>query len=404
MLRPTSPAEDRVSRRLFDLSIGVFFFGGFLTAVVGLLVPRLTITLGLDYSRALLIQFAFHLSYLLFAVPVTLAIVRIGYMRAITSGLSVMIVGCLALTAAARMSSFALVLVALLTLSTGITFLQIAANTVVTVVGPSRRAAARLTLLQAFNSLGTVLGPLLGAIFLLGSIGRGASGSKLWETVPFVISAIGLFVLALGFFAQRDLLPRPDTAPAFVTGRRIVALLRSRRMVFGVTAIFAYVGAEVTIGTLLPNYLMLPDTLRAAPVAAGQMSSLYWSGAMVGRFAGAFLLRRVDAGAMLAAAGIGAMVLATVAGTGHGWVAAIALLAVGLCNAIMYPTIYALAISADPLDAPLGSMLLCMAVVGGAIVPLMTGALADRVGLAPSLLLPACCYAVVALFGWRARA
>ncbi len=167
---------------------------------------------------------------------------------------------------------------------------------------------------------------------------------------------------------------------------------------------FSYVGAEVTIGTLLPNFLMSPRILHAAPVAAGQMASIYWGGAMIGRFAGALLLRRRNAGTMLSIVSIAAMTLATIGSLGGGAVAATALLALGLCNAIMYPTIYALALPAEQADAPIGSMLLCMAVVGGAILPLLTGTLADRFGLSLSMLVPAACYLLIAVYGWSARA
>lgn len=400
---PALSHDESVARTLFGLSVGVFTMGGFLTSTVGLLVPRLTITLGLDYSRALLVQFAFHLSYLIFAVPIALLIMRAGYMRAIASGLSVMVVGCALLVGSAYTRSFGLVLIALLTLSTGITFLQIAANTVVTVVGPSRHAAARLTLLQGFNSAGTVLGPLIGAVFLLGSIPGGASSPTLWETTPFIFAGIALAILAGAFAFRRDLLPRVSNTLYAAKKQRFLSMFCNRRVAFGTGAIFAYVGAEVTIGTLLPNFLMLPTTLHVRPVIAGQISSFYWGGAMVGRFAGAFMLRRSDAGLALTIVCTGALVLTVIASGGAGVTASIALLSIGLCNAIMYPTIYALALPADPAEATLGSMLMCMAVVGGAVVPLITGALADRVGLPLSLLVPATCYGLVAAFGWSVR-
>ncbi len=405
---PETNPEARVSKSLFDLSIGVFFLGGFLTSIVGLLVPRLTLTLGLDYTRALLVQFAFHLSYLLFAFPIAVAILRVGYMRSIVAGLSVMVAGCLALIGSAEWRSFALVLLALLTLSTGITFLQIAANTVVTVVGPSHHAAARLTLLQGFNSLGTVLGPLIGAVFLLGSIGLdGPSTTGLGaDAVPFIAGAILLGLLAIAFYRQRNLLGRAELSPVATRAvfATLPAVLRNRRLLGGTVAMFAYVGAEVAIGTLIPNFLMLPDILHATPLAAGQLVSLYWGGAMIGRFAGAWLLKRIDAGLLLASVAVGAMALTTVASLSGGVTGAVALIAVGLCNSIMYPTIYALALPGDAAKAPLGSMFLCMAVVGGAVVPLMTGVLADRIGLALSLLLPAACYIVIAAFAAQCRA
>ncbi|KPF76385.1 glucose transporter, partial [alpha proteobacterium AAP81b] len=172
----------------------------------------------------------------------------------------------------------------------------------------------------------------------------------------------------------------------------------------GSAAMFAYVGAEVTIGALLADFLMRREILAAAPVVAGQLVSLYWGGAMVGRFAGAALLRRLAPTTLLAAAAVAAMLLVVTASASTGIAAAVALIAVGLGNSIMYPTIYALALPADHGLAPLASMLLCMAVVGGAVVPLLTGIVADAAGLAPALLLPALCYAGIALFARGARA
>jgi FHS family L-fucose permease-like MFS transporter len=383
---------------LFNMSIGVFFIGGFLTSMVALLVPRLRLTLGLDYAQAMLIQFAFHSSYLLFAMPVTVFILRSGYMRAIATGLAVMVAGCLGFGFAHEARSFMAVLAALLLLSVGITFLQIAANTVVTVIGPSRNAAARLTLLQGFNSLGTVLGPLLGAQFLLADVGSSGAGRSA-VLVPFLLSAVVLVILSLAYALRRDLLARVEPeAGAPPSLRRLRLVLADPRLRTGTLAMFAYVGAEVTIGTLLTNYLMQSGTLGAAPVAAGRMVSLYWGGAMVGRFAGAFALGRIAPARLLAGVAVGAAALVLVGCVAGGVIGAVALLAVGLCNAIMYPTIFALAMPAAESEAPVASMLLCMAVVGGAVVPVVTGAAADATSLGAALAIPALCYLGIAWF------
>ena len=377
---------------LFRMSIGVCFMGGFVTSVVSLLVPRLKLLLDLGYAQALLVQLAFHASYLLFAVPVTGVIIRIGYMRAIAAGLAVMAVGCIALVVAQHAILFAGMLMALLVLSAGLTFLQIASNTSVTLVGSPGAATARLTLLQGFNSLGTVVGPVLAAPLLL-------SGSRSGPAAPFLASAVVLGLLAAIFLLRRELLP--SAAPATRPGpARLRAVLAQPRLRFGAAAIFAYVGAEVAIGTLLANYLMLPDVLAASPTDAGRMVALYWAGAMVGRFAGGVALRRGSAARMLAAAAMAAAALSLGATILPGVGGAVALLSVGLVNSIMYPTIYALALPRDQHDAPLGSMLLCMAVVGGAVVPVATGLLADAAGLAIAFALPALCYLGIACFGW----
>ncbi len=382
--------------RLFRLSVGVFFIGGFLSSIVSLLVPRLKLLFGLGYAQALLVQFSFHSSYLLFALPIAVLIVKLGYMRAIATGLAIMASACALLLWAHGLPHFGLVLLSLTLLSCGITFLQIASNTVVTVVGRPDRAAGRLTLLQSFNSLGTVAGPLLCAPFLLTPPARpGAIPDAGHIGPPFLGSIAVLAMLALAFAAERDLLPR--TRRARVSPLAPLRLVADRRVMTGAAAIFVYVGAEVTVGTLLTNYLTLPEVLGMTPVAAGRMVSLYWGGAMIGRFAGAFALRHVPAPTLLAAAAAGATLL-TLAGVLVGGAAgAAALIAVGLCNAIMYPTIYALALPADDSATP-AATLLCMAVVGGAIVPYVTGVAADRFGLSPSLLLPAACYLGIGVF------
>jgi MFS transporter, FHS family, L-fucose permease len=379
--------------RLFRRSIGIFFMGGFVTALVGLLVPRLTLIDRLDYTRAALVQFAFHSSYLLFALPITALLVRTGYMRAIAAGLGVMTLACLALGGAAWIGSYPLLLLALLALSTGITFLQIAANVVQPLVAAEGRGAARLTLLQGFNSVGTVLAPLVGAGFLLqlGALGR------LPMALPFVAAAAVLAWLCVVFWRARDLLAA-HPAPRRLPLAQLARVLRARRLAWGSVAMFGYVGAEVTIGSLLANYLALPGILDADPASAGRLVSLYWGGAMLGRFAGALGLARVAPARLLAGVALGAVLLVGIASQAHGILGAVALITVGLCNAIMYPTIFALALPEDRGLAPYASMILCMTVVGGAVVPLATGALADRVGLAAALGLPLLCYLGIAAF------
>ncbi|WP_010544070.1 MFS transporter [Sphingomonas elodea] len=380
--------------RLFRRSIGIFFLGGFVTALVGLLVPRLTLVDGLDYTRATFVQFAFHSSYLLFALPITMLLVRTGYMRAIAIGLAVMTLACVALGGAAWIGSYALLLAALLALSTGITFLQIAANVVQPLVATEGGGAARLTLLQGFNSIGTVLAPLLGAGLLLHA---GGGFGRLPLALPFLACALALAGLCLAFWQARDLLA-DHPAPRRLPLAELIRVLRTPRLAWGSLAMFGYVGAEVTIGSLLTNYLAQPAILGADPATAGRLVSLYWGGAMLGRFAGAFGLARIAPARLLAMVAIAAVALIAIATQTQGPLGAAALLGVGLCNAIMYPTIFALALPEDRGAAAYASMILCMAVVGGAVVPFATGALADRLGLATALGLPLLCYLGIAAF------
>jgi len=397
-----SPSPDSATR-LFRLSIGVFFIGGFLSSTVSLFVPRMTLIYGLDYARASLVQFAFHTSYLLFALPIALAIIALGYMRSAATGMAVMAAACLLLLWAHGFHSYALILIALLALSGGITFLQIAANTVVAVVGSAEGAAYRLNLLQAFNSVGTVLGPLVAAQYVLGDARRAGVSAATEIAPPFLFAILLLSVLAVAFILNRNLLAGSEQAA--MAGARFdwPALARSRRLVAGTAAIFFYVGAEVTIGALLVNYLVRPDVFGASPVHAARLVSLYWGGAMVGRLLGALAMKRIRPWLLLGLAAVGAALLVLAAAALHGPVGGTALLAVGLCNSIMYPTIYVLALPVDPKLATPGGTLLCMAVVGGAVIPVLTGLLADRIGLAASFGLPALCYAFIAAFARACR-
>jgi FHS family L-fucose permease-like MFS transporter len=396
---PQTADTDLGAGRLFRLSIGIYFMGGFVTSLVSLLGPRLTLIDRLDYTRGALVQLAFHSSYLLFALPITALLVRLGYMRAIALGLLVMASGCLGLAGAAGVATYWMVLLALLALSAGITFLQIAGNVIVPVVERSDRAVSRLTLLQGFNSIGTVLAPLLGAGFLLGTSADVRAGGTGWLTLalPFIGCSAALLLLAFAFWRARTLLAA-FAAPRRLPLAQLRQVLDDRRLLFGAAAMFAYVGTEVTIGSILPNYLARPAILSLDPVSAGRLVSLYWGGAMVGRFAGAWALARWPAARLLGAVALTAAVLVIVAMLGSGVVGAVALIAIGLCNAIMYPTLFALSIPSDRSLAPYASMVLCMAVVGGAVVPVLTGALADRVGLAVALDLPALCYLTIAAF------
>lgn len=389
-------SDEARADRLFRLLVGVYLGGGLLNSIVNLLVPRLKLTLGLDYAQALCVHLAYYSSYLVFALPITLWSMRLGYMRAIAAGLATIAAGCLFFVLAQGERSFALVLAALLVMSSGVTFLQISGNAVTTAFGPSSRMAPRFTLLQAFNSFGTVMGPLVGSWFLLGQGGASA------PVLPFAVGAGGLVLLAGAFWRHRRLFAH--AASDRPLWPRLGAVAGAGRMRFGALAIFVYVGAEVTIGTLAVNYLMLDGTMRLSAVAAGRMVSLYWAGAMIGRFAGAFALRRIGAPAILSGVCLGALALLSVAILAQGAAGAVALLAIGLCHSVMFPLVYALALPDDERDAPIAAMLLCMAVVGGAVVPLLTGLVADRIGLPHSFVVPALCYLVIFGFARSRRA
>ncbi|KQM86097.1 hypothetical protein ASE67_09545 [Sphingomonas sp. Leaf23] len=393
-----SASIDRVATRLFRLSLGVFFIGGFVASSISLLVPRLRLTLGLDYLMATSVQLASFSSYLLFAVPVAAIVAASGFMRAHAIGLSIMALGCVGLAAGLTMQQYPILLVALLAVSTGATFLQIASNTAATIVGDPRRAAIRLNVLQGFNSVGTVAGPALGATTILSAkVATDPTGPVL----PFALAAIVLALLAAAFFRRRDLLSGLPAGSLHITRSAWIATLGDRRLLAGAGAIFLYVGAEVTIGALLTDFLMTRHALAWPAEAAAGLVALYWAGAMAGRFAGAAVMRTVAPARVLGIAAALATLLVVASVMTSGVVAAGALLAVGVVNSIMYPTIYVLALPVRPEQTAPGAMTLCIAVIGGAIVPMLTGALADRIGLVDALLLPAACYLPILAFARR---
>lgn len=407
----------KADQTLFVLSLGLFFLWGFATVLIDILAPKLKGLFTLSYTEAMLTQFAFFIGYFVFSLPAGAIVSRVGYMRGIVIGLVVMAAGCLLFAPAASTGIYEGFLFALFVMSGGITILQVAANAVISIVGPEATSSARLTLAQAFNSFGTFIGPYIGARLILSdAVGpppdlsaltpQQLSDLRIAEAtsvqLPFLGIAALLAILVIVFWVKRDLLPRSEGAPAAGLG---LHLLGKPRLLFGVIAIFAYVGAEVSIGTLLVNYLSQASRLGVSEMRAGELVSLYWGGAMVGRFIGAFVMRKISPGHVLMFCALGAISLAAISALTTGFMSAAAILAVGLMNSIMFPTIFSQSLRGVDTEAPRAAGLLCMAIVGGAILPVMTGAVADRVGLSVALIIPILGYLWIVFFGrYTARA
>lgn len=405
----TAPTDYRPA---FVAVTGLFFIWGFLTCLNDILIPHLKGVFDLDYVRAALVQFTFFGAYFLLALPSGWIIRRLGYKRGIVTGLVTAGIGALLFYPAAAVPSFPLFLLALFVLASGITLLQVAANPYVTVLGAPETASSRLTLTQAFNSLGTTVAPLVGSALILGAVTRAGGGdgaaARLAEAravqVPYIGLAIALFVVA-GFMAMFKL-PRISQIES-ATGDTVVSdhlptgrAWHRRHLALGVIGIFVYVGAEVSIGSFLVNFFGLPNVAGMDAERAARYVSFYWGGAMVGRFIGSVLLRRVSPGKLLGTFAVGAALLTALAAVSSGPLAMWAVIAVGLCNSIMFPTIFALAIDGlGPLTGE-GSSLLVMAIVGGALIPVAVGALADGMGLQLSMLLPALCYLYIVFYGY----
>jgi MFS transporter, FHS family, L-fucose permease len=401
--------------RVVPFVVALFFAWGFATVLNDTLIPKLKGLFELSYAEVMLTQFSFFLAYLFFSIPAGLLLSRVGYVRGIVVGLLTMGAGYLLFVPAALAGAYPGFLAALFIVAGGITILQVAANPLIALLGPPATSHSRLNLAQAFNSIGTTIGPYIGAVLILSTGVAIPAAAKLSPATlaayrqteahalqwPFLVFASLLGALALVFwFLRRATLPPVDKAASVGS---TFALLKNPRLALGMLSIFIYVGAEVSIGSLMTNYLMLPHTLGLAAQKAGQMVSFYWGGAMVGRFIGSAVLRRVRPGYVLSFCAIVACVLASTSAVSAGLFAAITLIAIGLFNSIMFPTIFTIAIEGENGDTPQASALLCMSIVGGAVIPLLTGTLADHVGLPLSLFVPAACYIWIATYGWLGR-
>ena len=399
------------------LVVFLFFIWGFSTVLVDTVIPKLKALFQLSFAEVMLTQFSFFIAYFLVSVPAGQLIGRIGYIRGIVVGLVVMATGGLMFAPAASLGLYPGFLVALFVLASGITLLQVAANPLIAVLGDTARSHSRLTLAQAFNSLGTTVGPWVGAVLILEGMTELPDASTMTPAalaalrkaeahavqLPFLGIAAVLVAVAAVFWLMRHWSGAPGSSE-YASSEPTPAFLRANpRLALGVLSIFMYVGAEVSIGSLLVNYLMQASTLGLAAVEAGKLVSFYWGGAMVGRFIGSGVLRLASPGKVLACCALAAASLATVSGLSTGTVAAVTVIAIGLMNSIMFPTIFSLAIEGLGPSTSRGSGLLCQAIVGGAIVPLVTGWTADRVGIGLALLVPAACYVVIASYGWYAR-
>jgi FHS family L-fucose permease-like MFS transporter len=394
----------------FALITALFFIFGFITCLNDILVPHLKSLFTLDYTRAALVQFCFFTAYFVVSLPAGKIVSRMGYKQGTVLGLLITAVGCMLFYPAAGMKSYTVFLVGLFVLASGITLIQVAVNPYVAVLGPSETASARLNLAQAFNSLGTTLAPMFGSALILSAEATTESAQASSVQGPYLGLALALVVLAVVVgFANLPKIVGASTEEAQDSAKAAAAAdLPSAwaysHLVLGAVGIFCYVGAEVAIGSYLINFMELPEIVGFTAATAGKYVALYWGGAMVGRFIGSAVLRKVRPGKVLAfnAAVAAALVLISMALSGP--VAMVTILAVGLFNSIMFPTIFTLAISGLGKNTAQGSGILCMAIVGGALIPLVQGTLADKFGLHHSFVLPVICYAFIAYYGQKMAA
>lgn len=404
---------DAPDLRIFVFAL-FFIFGG-ITSLNDVIIPKLKELFTLNYFQALLVQSAFFGAYFVFSIPAAAIVRKSGYMRTAAIGLLMMTAGCLLFVPASLSGTFAMFLFALFVLAAGITTVQVVANPLISMLGAPATAPSRLTFAQAFNSLGTTIFPYVGSILILGSLaavdittlsGDALEAYRTQETQVVVRTYLGLaaalMIVAAVVWTRRNRLPQPPVEEGSIL--KAFDLLKRPRFGFGALCIFLYVGAEVAIGSIIVNYLMESRIMGLDQRSAGALVAFYWGGALVGRFIGSYVLRLVSPGMVLA--GVAAMVIALllISGSGSGGMAGWSLLAIGLFNSIMFPTIFTLASVGLGKRAPEGSGVICVAIVGGAVIPPLTGWVADLVGsLQIALIVPALCYAVIAAFGLYAH-
>jgi FHS family L-fucose permease-like MFS transporter len=388
----------------------LFFMWGFLTCLNDILVPHLKPIFDLDYTRVLLIQFAFFGAYFLFSIPSAKIIDAIGYQRSMVVGLLTMGIGAFLFVPAASVPSYPLFLGALIVLAAGITCLQVAANPYVTVLGNPETASSRLNLTQAFNSLGTFLAPFFGGLFILTQARKiedvramapaALHAYRLHEAAtvkgPYVGLGIALVLLAIAIGSFK--LPKIPHAQHQLGERVNDSIWNHPNLIFGAIAIFVYVGAEVSIGSFLVNYFGQPEIGGLTEKVAASFVAFYWGGAMVGRFIGSALLQKIKTGSLLGLCAVCAAALVATSMLTSGHVAMYSIILVGFFNSIMFPSIFTLGVAElGPLTGD-GSGVMIMAIVGGAILPVAQGWIADHIGIHHAFFLPVICYVYILYF------
>jgi len=405
----------------FELTVltSLFFMWGFITCLNDILIPHLKSVFDLNYTQVMLIQFCFFTAYFVASLPSGKIVEKIGYRKGIVVGLVVAGAGCLLFYPAAAIQSYPLFLFAFFVLASGITLLQVAANPYVAILGKPETGASRLNLTQAFNSLGTTIAPYIGSILILSVAIKTADELKALKTeelaayhqahasavqLPYIFLAAALFIIAAVF----AVIKLPEIEPASISStdgsggsydHKHKSAWGYRHLVLGAAGIFVYVGAEVSIGSFLVNFLGQPEIAGLKEVDAGKFVSYYWGGAMIGRFIGSAAQRKIKSSKALSFNAICASALVVMAMVFSGYVSVWAILAVGLFNSIMFPTIFTLAIDGLGKHTGQGSGILCMAIVGGAIIPVLQGALADNIGIHHAFILPVLCYLFIFYYG-----
>nr|WP_290444118.1 sugar MFS transporter [Pseudoalteromonas sp. XMcav2-N] len=378
----------------------LFFLWGFITVLNDVLIPRLKAVFDLSYTEAMLVQFCFFSAYFIVSLPAGAFLKRFGYKNGVLTGLVIAAGGCLLFYPAVVVHEYWLFLTALFVLASGITVLQVSANPYVAALGPEKTASSRLNLAQALNSLGTTVGPAVGGMLLFGAGASMATDAASADSVkvPYLMLAGALLLIAavFAFLKLPTIEAHTEEGDCKARGHK---LTEAPHLVMGVAAIFCYVGAEVAIGSFLVNYFAEPSIAGMEEHTAAKYISYYWGGAMVGRFIGSAALQKIAPSKALMFNAIAIIALLLLTMSTDGKLAMFAVLAVGLFNSIMFPTIFSIAIEGLGSLTSKGSGWLCLAIVGGALIPLVQGLVADNAGIQISFIVPMVCYVFIAWYG-----
>lgn len=390
----------------------LFFAWGFITSLVDPLVAAVKGIFHLSDVEAQLSASAFFIAYGVVSLPGAVLLARAKSVPAVLISLSMMVAGCLIMLLATNLAIYEIVLLGLFVMASGITILQVAANPLSAALGPPERSHFRLTFSQAFNSLGTFIGPYLGASLFL----KGVEVKEGTVTTPAVRAAslhgidraffwiAGLIILiGIMIYAGRKMIgaaapPPPHETADVGVGATIREAVASRWALFGGLAIFLYVGAEVAIGTQMALFLNSNYVWNVPLETAGKFVSLYWGGAMIGRLVGSALLTRIPAPRLLSVFTAMACALCLFVVIVGGVPAGYAALSIGLFNSIMFPVIFTITLERSTASEEATSGFLCFSIVGGAAIPPLTGLVSQHTSYVTALIVPALCYAVLCIF------
>lgn len=379
----------------------LFFAWGVITSLNEILVHHLRDVFSLSYFQAMAVHTAFFGAYAIISYPAGILVKRVGYQRGIVVGLSITALGCIGFYPAAGFLNYSMFLAALFILASGITILQVSANPYVTALGKPKTASSRLSMTQAFNSFGTVIGPLIGGSFILSAAVVSLESATALQKAsavqsPYLVLAICLAALAV-VMALVKLPTINSESPE--TKDSTDSAWRHPHLVLGAIGIFVYVGAEVGIATMIIGFLNEPHIAGLAKADAANYVAYYFGGAMVGRFLGAYIMLKTPAKRVLTVNAFASVILLTLAMTFNGAVAMWAIIVIGLFNSIMFPVIFSLAVEELGPITGQGSGILCVAIAGGAILPPLQGAIADSIGIQLAFVLPVICYLYIAFYG-----